>query len=55
MSNLPPILKELFNAVAVIIEKLSMILTRMLAFLWGILTWLFERFVDLIRWIANIL
>lgn len=53
MDNLPPIFKELWEAISTIVEKVSGLLSKALLFLWGILVWLFERFVDLIQLIAD--
>lgn len=53
MPNFPPILVELWNAIEKIAGKLVAIVDKLARFIWGIALWLFERFVDLIKYIAD--
>ena len=51
--NFPPILIELWEAIGKIIAKLTAWLTAAVYFVWDILVWLFEKFVDIIKYIAD--
>lgn len=53
MPNFPPILIELWEALAKIVDKFISWLTTAARFIWGVLAWLFERFVDVIQYIAD--
>lgn len=53
MINFPPILVNLWDALAKIVDKLTVLLTAATHFLWSILVLLFEKFVHLIQYIAD--
>jgi len=53
MPNFPPILKELWGAAQMIVEKVSAVVVKIVLLAWQAIYWLFERFVDLIHLIAG--
>ena len=53
MIKFPVILIELWEAIGKIITKLTTWITAAVYFVWDILVWLFERFVDVIKYIAD--
>lgn len=53
MGNLPPVLVELWEAASAIIEKLARPISKALIFLGSAAVFLFEKFVELMKWIAD--
>lgn len=53
MIKFPPILIELWNAVGKIIDKLTMAIQKIVVVFWHVLVFLFDKFVDLIKYIAD--
>ena len=53
MPNFPPILVELWNAIEKISAKLVAVVDKLAVYIWQIAVWFFEKFVDLIKYIAD--
>jgi|GEM_PF-3470285 len=53
MPNFPSILVQLWEALAKIVDKLTVWLTAAAHLFWAILVWFFEKFVNLAQYIAD--